>query len=110
MAGAALEFKDTNFDAEVIKSSVPVLVDFWAEWCGPCKMLGPTIEKIADDVELKGKIKIGKLNVDESPAAAGKFGIQAIPTLLIFKNGKVVERIVGVTSEKDIRAKIDAIL
>ena len=110
MAGAAMEFKDTNFDMEVIKSSVPVLVDFWAEWCGPCKMLTPTIEKLAENEELKDKIKIGKLNVDENPTSAGKFGIQAIPTLLIFKNGVIVERIVGVTSEKDIRSKIDAVI
>jgi len=107
VAGAALEFNDTNFETEVIKSNVPVLVDFWAVWCGPCKMLGPTIEKIAGDSELSGKVKVGKLNVDDSPNSASKFGIQAIPTMLFFKGGQVVDRVVGVVSEKDIREKLE---
>ena len=86
-------FTDTSFDADVLKSDVPVLVDFWAEWCGPCKMMGPTIDAVA--AEYLGKAKVGKLNVDDNPATAGRFQIRGIPTLLLFKQGQVAEQIVG---------------
>ena len=86
-------FTDASFDSDVLKSDVPVLVDFWAEWCGPCKMMGPTIDAVAN--EYAGKAKIGKLNVDDNPATAGRFQIRGIPTLLLFKGGSPVEQIVG---------------
>ena len=108
MAGAVVEFSDATFDKDVIKSNEVVLVDFWAEWCGPCKMLAPIVEKIAEDEAYQGKVKIGKVNVDDNPNTASQFGIQAIPTLLLFKGGLIVDRVVGVTSEKDIRKKIEA--
>ena len=97
---------ESTFDAEVSKSSVPVLVDFWAEWCGPCKMIAPLLDELADEYD--GKVKIGKVNVDESQALAGKFGIRAIPTLLLFKDGQVKEQIVGMMSKKDLQKKIAA--
>ena len=84
---------DTNFDAEVLKSKEPVVVDFWAEWCGPCKMIAPALEEIAGS--LNGKVKIVKLNVDENPATAQKYGIMSIPTLMLFKNGEMASRQVG---------------
>ena len=108
MAGAVLDITDTSFETEVIKSATPVLVDFWAEWCGPCKMLSPTVEKLAN--EYNGRLKVVKVNVDENPNSASKFGIQAIPTLLIFKNGSNADRIVGVTPEKDLRNRIEKVL
>lgn len=84
---------DSNFEQDVLKSDVPVLVDFWAEWCGPCKALGPTIDELAE--EFKGKVKIFKMNVDEHPQVPGQFRIRGIPTLLMFKNGQVVDQLVG---------------
>src|SRR3989337_549164 len=93
MAGNVMEFTDVNFQKEVLDSPVPVLVDFWAPWCGPCRMLAPTIEELAN--EFNGKVKVGKLNTDERPETAGSFGISSIPTNLFFKNGQVVDRLVG---------------
>lgn len=104
----ALTFTDATFASEVEGSDVPTLVDFWAPWCGPCKILGPVIEKIAEDVNGKG-VKVGKLNVDENQAMAQKYGVMSIPTLLFFKNGKVVEQLVGVQPEEVIRQKLEAL-
>ena len=94
MAGNVIELTDGNFDQEVLKSSVPVLVDFWAPWCGPCRMLAPTIEELAREYD--GKVKVAKLNTDESPDTAGSYNISSIPTILFFKSGQVVDRLVGV--------------
>lgn len=93
MAGNILEVTDQSFDKEVLQAQVPVLVDFWAEWCGPCKMLAPTVEALAN--EYAGKIKVAKVNVDENIATASRYRIQGIPTLLLFKNGEVREQLVG---------------
>ena len=90
----ALTFTEENFQQEVIESDIPVLVDFWAVWCGPCKMLTPTIEQLSE--EFSGKVKIGKVNVDENQSLAAQFGIMSIPTIIIFKDGKVVEQFIGV--------------
>ncbi|QQS61021.1 MAG: thioredoxin [Candidatus Moraniibacteriota bacterium] len=89
-------FTDGNFDEEVLKSNVPVLVDFWAPWCGPCQMMSPVIEDLAKEME--GKAKIGKLNVDENPEKASQYGIMSIPTLKIFKDGQIVKEMTGVQS------------
>ena len=96
---------DTNFDQEVIKSAVPVLVDFWAEWCGPCKMLSPVLNELAG--EYTGKAKIGKLNIDEHQALANQFRITSIPTVLLFKNGQPAEQIVGLRSKSHYKAALD---
>ena len=98
MASAnTLEFTDANFESEVLKSSVPVLVDFWAEWCMPCRMLTPTIDAIAS--ETTGKAKVGKVNVDHHQGIAVKYGIQSIPTVMMFKNGQMVKKWVGVVQK-----------
>ncbi|HLP16495.1 MAG TPA: thioredoxin [Bacteroidota bacterium] len=99
-----IELTDANFDAEVLKSQTPVLVDFWASWCGPCKMIAPSIEEIAG--EYGGTLKVGKMDVDANPMVPTKFHIQSIPTLLIFKKGAVVEQIVGAAPKKNLIAKI----
>lgn len=99
MAGAnVFEINDGNFDSEVLKSDVPFLLDFSAVWCGPCKVLAPIVEKLAD--EYKGKVKVGKLDIDEAPGVASKFGIRSVPTVLIFKGGKESGRHVGVTNKE----------
>jgi thioredoxin 1 len=106
MAGQnVLTFTDAAFDTEVLKSDVPVLVDFWAEWCGPCRMMGPTIDAIA--AEYAGKAKVGKLNVDDNPATAGRFQIRGIPTLLLFKGGTVAEQIVGLAAKDKVQGIIN---
>lgn len=102
-------FTDSNFKDEVLGSSEPVLVDFWAEWCGPCKLLGPTVEELAGEYQGKG-IKIGKLNVDENGDTAMQFGVMSIPTLLFFKNGQVAEQMVGLQSKEDLKKKIDKLI
>ncbi|MCX7796910.1 MAG: thioredoxin [bacterium] len=98
----------SNFDLEVLNSSLPVLVDFWAEWCMPCKMLSPIVEDISQ--ELSDKIKVVKVNVDENPDLATSYGIQAIPTLLIFKDGSVVGEIVGYVSKKALKDKLEEVI
>ena len=97
---------DESFDAEVLKCSVPVMVDFWAEWCGPCKSIAPIIEELASEYE--GKIKICKLNIDESPETPTKFSVRGIPTLLLFKNGAVVSQKVGAAAKSQLSAWIDS--
>ncbi len=106
MAGQnTLTLNADNFDAEVIKSSVPVLVDFWAQWCGTCLMLAPTIEQLADTYV--GKIKVGKVDVDQAPMLASQYSVQNIPTILLFAGGKVVERMVGVRQKRDFVTAIE---
>jgi len=100
-----IELNDNNFDEEVVKSSEPVLVDFWAEWCGPCKMIAPSVENISN--EYAGKLKVGKLDVDSNPNVSSTYGIRSIPTLLIFKNGAPVDQIVGAVGQDIIEAKVD---
>jgi thioredoxin 1 len=99
---------EANFDTEVLKSAVPVLVDFWAEWCGPCRMLAPIIDELAG--EFKGQAKVGKLNVDHNPAIAERYGIRGIPTLILFKNGEIVEQIVGVQSKEALKGKLSKVV
>jgi thioredoxin 1 len=101
----AVSFSTSNFQEVVLNSDKPVLVDFWAEWCGPCKMIGPLIEELA--TEYDGKAVIGKLNVDENPDIAATYGIRSIPTLLVFKGGEIVDRIVGAVPKSNIAQKID---
>jgi len=104
----ALEVNETNFDEIVLKSGKPVIVDFWAEWCGPCRMISPIIEEIAREYE--GKIVVAKCNVDNSPSLAVKFGIRNIPAVLYFKNGNVVDRQIGAAPKKNFTSKLDNIL
>ncbi len=103
--GKALVLTDANFD-EALKGDKPVLVDFWAEWCGPCKMIGPAVEELAGDYE--GKAIIGKLNVDENPEVTARFGVRSIPTLLVFKNGQIVDKQVGAVPKSVLGAKLAA--
>ena len=106
-AANILTLTDANFAQEVIQSQVPVLVDFWAEWCGPCKMLAPVLDELA--VEFEGRVKIGKVNIDDNPGVAQNYGVEAIPTLMIFKGGEVVNRFVGGQSKSRMQAAIDAV-
>ncbi len=103
--GKTIELTDANFD-EILQSDKPVLVDFWAEWCGPCKMIGPVVEELAGEYD--GKAVIGKLNVDENPQVAAKFGIRSIPTLLVFKNGEIVDKQVGAVPKSVLSQKLQA--
>lgn len=104
----ALTLDDSNFQSEVIDSDVPVLVDFWAEWCGPCKMIGPVLDQLSGEVE--GTAKVGKVNVDDSRELAVKYGVKSIPLLLFFKGGEKVDEIVGANVTKDmLKQKLDAL-
>lgn len=109
MAGThTKEFTEANFETEVLNASEPVLVDFWAEWCMPCKALGPTIDDLA--TQYAGKAKVGKVNTDANQSLSAKFGISAIPTVILFKDGEIKEKFVGLRSKQDFAASIDALL
>ena len=103
---AVQTFTDGNFQDEVLAADTPVLVDFWAPWCGPCKMIGPTIEELAGDYD--GKVRVGKLNTDENPQVASSHNISSIPTVMLFKNGEVVDRVVGVADKTKFAAMLDS--
>src|SRR5262244_838974 len=98
-------FTDTNFDDNVLKSGSPVLVDFWAEWCGPCKRLGPTVDAVAADYA--GRVTVGKLNIDENPTTPVRFQVRGIPTLLLFKGGQIVESVVGLVPKEELKKVLD---
>jgi len=107
VAGAnTRQFNDDNFEAEVLQSEQPVLVDFWAEWCQPCLMLAPTIDKLAN--EYAGRIKVGKVDVDKSPTLASRYEVQSIPLVVLFENGQAVARVVGAKPEKEYRSLVDS--
>ena len=99
-----MAFTDTNFDREVLQSEIPVLVDFWATWCAPCKAISPLVDAVAD--EYSGRVKVGKVNVDENPATPGKYGVRGIPTLILFKGGAVVDQVVGAVPKSQLDALI----
>ncbi|HYA00457.1 MAG TPA: thioredoxin [Candidatus Binatia bacterium] len=103
-----LTITDTSFQAEVLESASPVLIDFWAAWCSPCKMIAPIVEDLATEYE--GRIKVGKLDVDANPVTPGRFGVMSIPTLMVFQGGRAVERIVGYQPKSSLKGKLDAVL
>ncbi len=103
-----LQVTDTNFDEEIVKADIPAMVDFWAEWCGPCKMVGPTVEALAREYE--GKIKIAKMNVDENRETPAKFGIRNIPTLILFKDGEVAQTIIGAQTKSHLEEELKKLL
>ncbi len=104
----ALEITDANFEDEVLKSQIPVIVDFWAEWCGPCRMVGPIVEELGKEYE--GKVSVGKVDVDSNPGVSAKFGIRNIPTILFFKNGEIVDKQVGAVPKQVLAGKIEGLL
>ena len=104
---ATVSISESNFESEVTQSDKPVLVDFWAEWCGPCKMIAPILDEIAK--EKAGTVKVGKVNIDENQSLSFKFNIRAIPTMLFFKNGQVRDQVTGMTSKKDLLGRLEAL-
>jgi thioredoxin 1 len=108
MAGNIIEVSDNSFEKEVLQSELPVLVDFWAPWCGPCRAISPVVEELSADYG--NKLKVAKCNVDDNPKTPGKYGIRAIPTLIIFKNGSVSEQITGAVAKSQITAAIDKVV
>ena len=106
--GNSVKVTSQTWEQEILKSAAPVMVDFWAEWCGPCRMIAPTVEELA--VEYDGKLKVCKLNTDENPDVAGRYQIMGIPSLLFFKDGKLIDKVVGAASKKQFKDKIDGIL
>lgn len=108
MTEAIVHTSDTAFDADVLKSEIPVLVDFWAEWCGPCRMLAPTIEKLA--TEYQGKVKVGKVDTDANRNIAMKFNISAIPTVILFNKGQIAKKFVGLQPEREFKAALDSLV
>jgi len=107
-SGNVNEFSDENFENEVLNSETPVLVDFWAPWCGPCRIIAPVVEEISEAYE--GKLKVGKLNVDDNQQTSMKFGIRSIPTLLVFKNGEVAEQIIGAVPKTEIERVVTKVM
>ena len=105
MAENVIEFNDQNFDSDVLESGTPVLVDFWAVWCGPCKAIAPIVEKIANDYN--GKVKVGKMDVDRNNQVAMRYGIRSIPTLLVFNNGEVVDQVIGNVGKESIESMLN---
>ena len=108
MSENVIEFNDQNFDSDVLESGTPVLVDFWAVWCGPCKAIAPIVEEIANDYN--GKVKVGKMDVDRNNQVAMRYGIRSIPTLLVFNNGEVVDQVIGNVGKESIESMLDKAL
>ena len=106
--GKPIEVTDNTFDAEVVEAETPVIVDFWAEWCGPCKMIAPIVEELAEEYD--GKVLFTKLDIDSNPEVSMKYGIRSIPTLLVFKDGKPVEQIIGAVPKREIHKRVEAVL